>query len=393
MSDNAKHAKYSPSAAHRWIKCTASLALHGDAPNTTSKFANEGTAAHELAALCLEKGQKPIEYVGRNLADNVEVTEDMAENIEKYVDDILAYAEGGTLYVEHKVDFSHVTNFPDSFGTSDAVILAGDELQVHDLKYGKGVKVDAEWNEQLMLYALGALNDFECIAEIKGFRLVIHQPRLNTISEWVCTLEELADFAKEANKACTNIEKGEADYVPGEKQCRFCPAKAVCPALVEEVKEVIGVVEFDDLTEEIVERVKDEPADKLAAYMCSLKLIEDWCAAVYVEVERRIIKGEKIEGYKLVAGKKGSRIWTDEQEVVKILSSSGLAESEIYDKSINSPTKVKKLLDKTNPELWQELQNNHISQKEGKPQVVKESDKRPTIEGCEFTDLDEDDLI
>ena len=392
MTDNAKHAKYSPSAAHRWIKCTASLALHGDAPNTSSKYANEGTAAHELAALCLEKGQKPIEYVGRNLADNVEVTEDMAENVEKYVDDILAYAGGGILYVEHKVDFSHVINFPDSFGTSDAVILAGDELQVHDLKYGRGVKVDAERNEQLMLYALGALNDFECIVEIKSVRLVIHQPRLNTISEWVCTLEELAGFAEEAKEACTNIEKGEADYAPGEKQCRFCPAKAVCLALAEEVKETIGIVEFDDLTEDLIERVKDEPANLLAAYMRSLKLIEDWCAAVYVEVKRRIAKGEKIEGYKLVAGKKCVRSWTDEQEVVNILSSSGLAEAEIYDKSIKSPAKVEKLLAKDNPEVWQELQS-HTSQKEGKPQVVKESDKRPAIEGCTFTDLDADDLI
>lgn len=122
----------------------------------------------------------------------------------RYVDTVWTLAQNNELLVEQRVDFSHITGVEESFGTADGIIIAGNELQIHDLKYGKGVRIDAEQNEQLQLYALGALEQFSMLYDFETVRLFIHQPRLNHVSEWSLTVQELQSFGERALEAATS---------------------------------------------------------------------------------------------------------------------------------------------------------------------------------------------
>jgi len=169
------HALLGASKAHRWMRCPGSIALEADLPDISSPHAEEGTRAHELAAIILEA---QIPWCPNDW------DADMIDYVRSYVDYVTREAAGHHLLIEQRVDYSDVIGVPDSFGTSDAIILAGDTITIIDLKYGMGVRVNAEENEQLMLYALGALETFGVTGNYTKAKLVIVQPRLDHISEW-----------------------------------------------------------------------------------------------------------------------------------------------------------------------------------------------------------------
>jgi hypothetical protein len=370
--------------------------LEAPYPDTGSSYAREGTAAHELAALVLESPPATAQdYVGKRIEfeDDGEtvhwpITQDMADYVDDYVKLVRERAEGKTLFVECKLPIGHITGETGATGTSDVVIVdhANHTIEVIDLKYGMGVRVDAEGNEQTQLYALGALEEYDILGDFAYVAMVIHQPRLNHVSEWVITVDQLLDFGLEASHAARTVGDAEAygaeAYLfPAEKQCRFCKAKATCPALRAEVAEVVGgsaaatIDEFADFTPETVDMQTGD--NYLPIAMSKVGLVEDWCKAVRAEVERRLLAGQNVDGYKLVEGKRGPRKWSDADTVETLFKSFRLRQDEMYDFSLISPTKAEKLF-KQNPKRWAKV-SERITQSKGKPSVAPATDKRSAL--------------
>lgn len=451
---SGKHAIISPSGFKALMLCPGKPAMEMGLPDQASQYADEGTAAHFLASECLDAGTNATErvwraiQVGYRAEDDFDgacwsdesvaavlmavrytfkVNDEMAENVQVYLDrvrsKVAAYQEQGAtveLLVEQALPIGHITGEDDAEGTGDCVIIASFPdgrtiLEVGDLKYGRGVEVSAEDNPQLKLYALGALEKFGLVYDFTEVVCWISQPRVTWLPCDVhYMVEELAQWqlevAEPAGRAAlaiyNGIECGDGAYIaelpgylsPAEEACRFCKAKATCPAPTGKVQEALGA-EFSDLTtadkleqETIVKTlVADVPVDLLGAKMDAVGLIEDWCKAIRGRVEQQLLAGAPVAGYKLVKGKQGNRAWADEDQAEALLKSMRLKKDEMYDLKLISPTKAEKVL-KDSPKRWTKVVGL-VTRNDGKPSVAPLSDKRPALDikpvDAEFTAITE----
>lgn len=391
--DKNKHAVLSPSGADRWMVCPGSVELCKGRPDAPSIYSVEGTDLHEVAAVCLVEDKEAASLIGCEMLSGALLEKEQAEAVQKYVDVVRSYRDSmkGTLTVESKVPLHWLTGEEGAEGTADAVVIGDSELAVIDAKFGRGVAVTAEHNRQAMIYALGVLERHLLWNEITSVRIVICQPRLGGSSEWVVTMAELDAFMLEVRAAVKLIEKDCHRLVPSEKGCRFCKAKAVCPAIEKLVDATMldGFAAHVDIelgaggtTPSANPVAAAEPAvmdhARLGAIMERIPMIESWIKEIRAEVERRLLAGEAIPGWKLVQGRKGNREWDNADEVEALFKAARYTMEEMYSMTLISPTKAQALIAKKHPKRWADFED-HIVQREGVPSVAPESDTRPAL--------------
>ncbi len=240
-----------------------------------------------------------------------------------------------------------------------------------------------------MLYALGALSMANPDEHVERVSMAIHQPRRHHFDEWECGVEELMVLADRANTSAVIVNNigvnGVTDATlaaalfPGEKQCRFCKAKATCPALRDEIaKEVFDSFDALETTEPRTLTTKST-SELLGIAMGKVDLIEGWCKAVRETTHVQMMSGVSIPGQKLVQGRAGNRAWIDENQAEQAFKKMRFKKEEMYSYKIISPTVAAKMLEKRFPRRWKELQSL-ITRSDGHPVVAPVSDKRPAIE-------------
>ncbi len=436
------HSYWSASRFEQRMLCPGSSVLEEGEPDNTSAYAAEGTAAHQVLTWALQEAQDASHYVGLYIyldkAGRVQVNEldhvygflvdrDMADHVQVCIDYVREVAGDNPIIADTRVNYAGYLDVPedDAWGTSDVIILLPDEIVVVDFKYGMGVQVGAGYddqsengivlrayhpNPQMALYGLGALADYRDFTDFTRARLVISQPRITTKpSEYDLPIEALERWgtadARSAVQSCqraadtfATIDRRtwEDGYLrPGEKQCKFCKAKATCPALRREVSlTVLGTdaaspQEFDTAPPVTVDAVvetalitgeTDEVPHWLAACLSKVDLIEDWCKAIRAAVEGRLLAGNPVPGYKLVQGKRGNRAWKSAEMAEQALKSMRLKAEDMYDFKLISPTSADKLVKAKviGPRQWPKLQEL-IHQPEGRAHVAPLSDPRPAL--------------
>ena len=371
------HARLSASGSKRWLACTPSVKLEEQfKDNQTSVFAQEGTLAHEFADFALrffngEITEGRYKEATDRLREHELYTSEMPTQVDKYVTYVMeqvALARKTTpdakLMVEERLDFSHIVK--NGFGTGDATIVADSEMEVIDLKYGKGVRVDAQKNSQLMLYGLGALRANDLAYDIQTVKLTVVQPRLNSISSWTISAEDLEQWAEETVKPKASLAyEGKGELVAGE-HCRWCKAKAKCRA-------------FAKLNEELAKMEFKEPElltdDELVEVYEKLPMLTDWANAVSKYLLTQAVAGKSVKGYKVVEGR-SSRRWTDPELAAEVLLGAGFTEEEINNVKLKGIGDISNLM---SADDFESKLGAFIIKPEGKPLLVPESDKRPAM--------------
>ena len=365
------HAELGPSSAERWMTCPGSVTLSRGISDSGSDNAKEGTMMHGFSAMCLEDGMDAYAYIGaKDKETGLTLDAKQAVDVQRYVDHVrdIVKATGGELLVEQRLPIAWMTGEKGAAGTADAVIITPDELIVVDAKFGFKL-VEAEENKQLQMYAAAAFDEHKIAYDFKTVRIVIVQPRLNATPEWSTTPKGLLNFVAEVSFAAELTRYDTELYVPSEKGCQWCRAKAICPAIKAKVMD-----DFDTVVPETAD------SDDLARVMSNANLIESWVKSIRAEVEKRLLAGVAVLGYKLVQGKKGNRKWANPDDAEALLKSMRVKHDQMYDYSLASPTSIEKLVkaDEIGPRKWVKIQEL-ITQSEGTPSVAPESDKRPAL--------------
>lgn len=370
-----QHALLSASGAHRWLHCTGSPLLEKDLPDSTSVYALEGTLAHYLCELKLtaytgEITKRKLTSMKNKLMKSELWQPEMDSTSEAYLDYIkditMSYTVKPVILTEKKVDFSRYV--PEGFGTADCLILAGDTLHVVDYKHGKGVVVDADHNPQMMLYALGAMGELSLLYRFKYVHMTIVQPRVNNISEFTMTSDELTEWGETVVKPKAEAAiSGKGEFEAGD-WCRFCRAKRQCKTRYES---------NDSLYPEL--SAQHDPRlitlEELGKYLKRGKDMAAWLEDMKEYALSESLAGADVPGWKAVEGR-GSRAFTDTDEAVDTLIKNGIDESVLYERRVLTLAQMEKAVGK---KAFGELVGDLVVKNPGKPTLVEESDKRPRI--------------
>lgn len=341
-----KHALLSASKASQWIACTPSPRLEEKyAPeDSKSSFAAEGELAHELGELLIRSkltgklDSNKYEYIQAHELYSDEMLgycEEYADYVLATYNEALAFTPDALLLVEQKVDLTSV--IPKGFGTCDVVVIADKTMYIIDLKYGMGVRVDAEDNAQLRLYAYGAYLEASTLYDIQEVRMCIYQPRVNNISWATMTVNNLKDWVEQVVKPKARLAfLGEGECVAGS-HCKWCKVKPRCNAYSNRVLDVTQ--RKDDF--------QDEPKLMSDERMCEVlhiaDVVEEWVKTLKDYAYAQAMSGKDWQGFKLIQGR-SVRQWIDESQTLETLQQEGLSLEQVCNTKLKGIGDIEKAL-------------------------------------------------
>lgn len=386
----SEHANLPASSAARWMGCPGSYRMAKKFAEAPSANAEEGTLAHELAAFGIETRDMPKsaeaykdglaeikKKVDAFYAGNTGLGGDFArmeQAVAPYIDyvareyqEALGRDGSAVLMTEQRVDFSGYV--PGGFGTSDAVIIGGGRATVIDLKYGKGVAVSAAGNPQIRLYALGAIAAFDLVYDFDSVRMVICQPRLDSVTEEELPVADLKAWAEQEVRPAAALALSDSPpYRPGEWcASHFCPGAGICRARAEYAL--------------AVERHSGEdPAvltdAEIAEMLGRVDVLADWAKKLKSYALGEMQNGHALPGWKIVEGR-SSRTYTDQDKAAAAVMKAGYEEALIYERSLIGITAMEKLLG--GKKKFDEILGGLVFKPQGAPTLAPESDRRPAL--------------
>lgn len=383
--ESRDHALLSPSSAHRWLLCIPSARMEDEYPDTTSQAALEGTIAHEVAEAYASTRLEGEDEPGANLmtgyinsfaalhdltdydaAEMIRHAKQYADLAERIREDLQAHCETGAYALtEVRVDLNDY--IPEGFGSVDLLCYSSETLAIVDYKYGKGVRVKAEGNPQMLIYALGALSYVKGVMgkSPKYIAMTIYQPRLESEDTWVISTQQLKEWGKETLKPIAKRAfAGEGDPFPGE-HCRFCRAKVDCPARRKQIYDLrdfaLSHTEHKQLTDE-----------ELAGVLDQADLVRDYLKAAEDEAYARIADGATLPRWKVVPGRSVRKV-TDEGAMCERLKMNGFKEADFLETKLLGIGKLEKLVGK---KAFSADYSDLVEKPEGKPTLVPDSDPR-----------------
>lgn len=377
MSPKA-HSVLGASAADRWMHCPPSAQLTAEMEDNKSVFAAEGTAAHALAewkvrrALKMRAGRRPTSDYWTDGME--EYTDDYRDYIMELVGQTKQICKDPIALVEQHLDFSCYV--PDGYDTGDFLLIADGQLNIVDLKYGRGVAVTAEQNPQMMLYALEAFLQFDCLYDIENVTMTVYQPRLSNISVWEISAADLYKWAEEELKPKAALAaKGLGEFSSGF-WCRFCKARNQCRARAESFLE-LAKLEFQPPA-----LLSDE---EIAEVMTRADELSRWASDIMAYASAEAIEnGKHWNGYKLVEGRSVRKFNADDTTIAEAAKAAGY--SDIYNRSLITLTAFEKLMGKQD---FQQILGGYVVKPAGKLTLVPESDKKPEVTVTNNNDFDD----
>lgn len=379
------HAVLSPSSASRWMACTPSARLEQGFPNTSSSYADEGTLAHSVSEAIqrLNYGMIDKKKFDQKMVEcqkSQYYTEDLHQHSQGFADYVEEHCgEGYKMFIEQRLD---MTNYvPEGFGTGDSLGIKDKVMKFFDLKFGKGVRVNAVSNKQLRLYALGAYNDFGHIYEVEMIEMHIYQPRLDSISVETISVKDLLEWAEtELKQKAILAHEGKGEFVPGD-HCGFCKAKAQCRALAEYN---LSLAEMEFANADLMDDTE------IAEVLSRKKLFTDWISAVEDYAYASALDGKEFPGWKLVSGR-SNRIYADPDKVSTVLIKAGHKDIFTEPKLVGITELTKRL----GAKIFNTIVEPLLIKPSGKPVLVSSDDKRPALSSAadEFAIADGEDLM
>jgi hypothetical protein len=366
-----EHAFLSASSSARWLACPPSAKLCAAVEDKPSEYAAEGTDAHALCAYLVEKA------LGRKVRDPTKsltyYNNEMQAHAEEYRNFVLQQIEEAKKYcadpkvmIEQRLDFSRWVE--QGFGTGDCVIVADEVLQVIDFKYGLGILVsagsdDTGGNPQMMCYALGALELFDRIYDIKDVKMTIFQPRRENVSTYCISKESLLKWADEILAPTAELAyEGKGDFNAGD-HCQFCKVKAACRKRAEYNLEL---AKYDFAMPDTLED------QEIAGILGRIDSLVSWGNDVKEYALQQAQSGIHYDGWKVVEGR-SVRKYTDDTAVASAVSDAGY---DPYEKKLLGITAMAGMLGKSR---FEELLGGFVCKPQGKPTLVPVSDKRPEM--------------